>query len=200
MKKVILSLSAVFVLGFVAACGDSEIEQVEGEANAAEEANVVEENAENGNNEVAVEDENEANEEEAVEEEEVVEDGYGIGDTVQFDDLNITLLGARVITDDLFEADNGKFVGVELEIENTSDESENISTMLSMDLMTSDGYSMDHAMVSGRGSLDGELGPGRSLKGEVVFDTEEAEFYEFFFENPFTSGQAIWEIQDGEIE
>lgn len=125
---------------------------------------------------------------------------FAVGDTVQFDDLNITLTGARVVKDDFLEPEYDKYVAIELEIENTSDESATISTMLNMSLMTADGYTMNQAMVSGKGSLDGEVGPGRKLKGEIVFDVENSDYYEFIFEDPFTTGQAIWKIEAGQIQ
>ncbi|GAK12317.1 hypothetical protein [Geomicrobium sp. JCM 19039] len=50
--------------------------------------------------------------------------------------------------------------------------------------------------INTTGSLDGEIGPGRDNRGEVPFDVNASDEYEFIFENPFTSGQAIWTITD----
>lgn len=172
------------VFGIIlAGCGESTVEKVDETDEVSEE-----------------EGQNDGQTSEEGKDEEPKTDVFAVGDTVKFDDLNITLTGARVVEDDLFDPEYDKFVAVELEIENTSDESAAISTMLNMGLMTADGYTMDMALVDGKGSLDGELGPGRKMKGEIVFDVEESDYYEFIFEDPFTTGQAIWKIEAGDIQ
>ncbi|MBM7552111.1 DUF4352 domain-containing protein [Thalassobacillus pellis] len=134
--------------------------------------------------------------------EEKTKESFTLGDTVSFDKLNITLTSARVLPgDEFFTAENDKFLAVELNIENTGEKSAAISTIMNMSLMTSDGYQQDQAIAAdGKGSLDGELGAGRSMKGEIVFDVTESEYYEFIFDDPFTNGQAIWKIEKNQIK
>ncbi|GEL77830.1 DUF4352 domain-containing protein [Tenuibacillus multivorans] len=185
MKKIIMLLSIVSLAIFLAACGESSVEPAEEEGNDQQEQTQGEESD---------------SQEESEETEEETNQTFTVGDTVQFDDLKITLLGVREVKDDLFQPENDKFIAVELEIENTSDESTSISTMMNMSLMTSDGYEQDQSLIDTKGNLDTELGAGRSVKGEIAFDAEQADSYEFIFEDPFTSGQAIWQFQASEVQ
>ncbi|GAA0466280.1 DUF4352 domain-containing protein [Alkalibacillus silvisoli] len=204
MKKLILSVVLLFVVSlFLVACDESSVESVDEDVEASEETQEDNGNGQEEADQEEADNEDASEEDGSTEEEGNEEEEVSIGDTVQFDDLKITLLGTRQIESDneFIEEDNDLFLAVELEVENTGDEEESMSTMLNMSLFTSDGYSQDQTlMVDGRGSLDGSLGAGRSMKGEIVFDVEDADFYEFIFENPFTTGQAIWEIPKDAIE
>ena len=174
MKKLayIFCLIGILVFGLTA-CDEAEISRVEEDQTETDESNNAEEN--NAGPEI-----------------------FAIGDTVQFNDLKVTLVGVREVQDEYFNPDNDKFVAVELHIENTGSESENISTLMQMKFLA-DGYEQDQTIVDVKGSLDGEVGAGRTMKGEVAFDIEEAETYEFIFEDPFVNGQAIWEFTNADI-
>ncbi|WP_185970909.1 DUF4352 domain-containing protein [Alkalicoccobacillus porphyridii] len=182
MKKWILSagmtLAAVTVL---TACGEASIEPVEN--NEAEGAEVDEPT------------DNEEVEEEV--EEDVVEESLTLGDKVNFDGLEITLNEAYTSAGSDWETpENDQYVILDLTIENTTEEAANISTLLQMSLKDEDSYTHDIALFTDvKGSLDGEVGPGRDMRGEVAFDVDQSGVYEFIFEDPFASGQAIWTIE-----
>ncbi|MBM7095031.1 DUF4352 domain-containing protein [Bacillus sp. H-16] len=191
MKKVRGLMAGLFILGVMAACGESTIENVDKEESAA----------------AATETDTEAVEEEAAEtedvaEEEVVEEeGLGIGDTVNFNGLHVTVNEVRKYEGDgdWETPDNDYFLILDVSIENTTDEAANISTLMQMSLMDPSGYSQDmDIFVDTRGSLDGEVGAGRTMAGEISFDVEDADFFEFIFEDPFMSGQAIWEMDSSD--
>lgn len=177
MKKWILTtgmtLSAVVVL---AACGEASIEPVE--KNEAEGAEV---------------DETEGTEES----EEVVDESLTVGDTVNFDGLEITLNEAYTSSGSDWETpENDQYVILDLTIENTTDETANVSTLLQMSMQDEASYNYDIALYTEtKGSLDGEVGAGRDMRGEVAFDVDQSGVYEFIFEDPFASGQAIWTIE-----
>jgi len=204
MKNVwmLLVLSLVVML---AACGESSIEPVDKENNNEEGVAEVAEAEETNNNDTSSnsEENNLSNGETEGNEEEVVEkEDLGIGATVDFNGLHVTLNGAKKYEGDgEWEVpEHHYFIIVDISIENKTDEEANISTMLQMDLVDPSGYSqsMDF-MVNTRGSLDGEVGVGRTMAGEISFDAEESEFFEFIFEDPFKSGQAIWKIEASEL-
>ena len=68
-------------------------------------------------------------------------------------------------------------------------------------LFDEEGYSQEIGIFADtRGSLDSEIGTGRSMRGEIAFDAYESGMYEFIFENPFTSGQAIFTFDASEME
>lgn len=122
---------------------------------------------------------------------------FKVGDTVKFDDLHITLHGITEVKEaEFFTPNNDKYLLVDLTIENVGAESELISTLMQMELVDADSYSYDIALFpDAKGSLDGEVAPGRKIRGEVAFDVPDSEYYEFIFSNPFSSGQAIWKIE-----
>ncbi|PZN00859.1 MAG: hypothetical protein DIU76_11980 [Bacillota bacterium] len=122
---------------------------------------------------------------------------FKVGDTVQFDNLHITVHGARTSKGSEFEKpQQGKFLIVDVTVENKGNEPATVSQLMQTKLQDDQGRSYTPIIFSGaKGQLDGEVGPGRKLRGEVVFDVPNAAHYEFIFENPFTTGQAIWKIE-----
>jgi len=126
---------------------------------------------------------------------------FKIGDTVRFDHLLITLNSVTSSKGDEFETpEHDQFMLLDLTIENTGTESETVSTLLQMVLYDADNYSYDIALYTGtQGLVDGEIGAGRKVRGEVAFDVPNSASYEFVFEEPFTSGQAIWSFDASAI-
>lgn len=126
------------------------------------------------------------------------EDVLSVGDTADFGGLKITLNGVKSSQgDEYFAPDNDKFIIIDLTIENTKDESETVSTLMQMTLMDEESFSYDVALFADtKGSVDGEIAPGRKVRGEVAFDVPQSEYYEFIFEDPFVRGQLIWRIEN----
>lgn len=179
MKKLLVLLTLLFVAIGLLGCESSSVEKVENNTAAAEVTNEDHKN-------------NEATEEEAP----AMPDKIAVGETINFDGLHITL--NEVFTSEGSEWEKPSFdhyLVLDLTIENTTDKSASISTLLQMTLQDEEGYSHDIALFTEtKGSLDGEIGPGRSNRGQIAFDVNQSSVYEFIFENPFTSGQAIWEV------
>lgn len=124
---------------------------------------------------------------------------FKVGESVQFDDLVITVHGAKVKKKDSggLKPQKAKFVYVDATIENKSTKPAHISSIMNFKLAEADGTQDNVTFVSDmNGQLDGELGPGRKMKGQVVFDVNDSEYYELIFENPFTQGQAIWKLEN----
>lgn len=120
-----------------------------------------------------------------------------LGDTVKFDELLITLNGVRTSEgEEFFSPNNDFFLILDITIENTGDKAEIISSMLQMSLYDADAYSYNQMFLMDlKGSVDGEVAPGRKMRGELAFDVPASEYYEFVFEKPFTTGQAIWKFE-----
>lgn len=173
MKKFAIILGSFLLAGSLVACGEASVEKAEPA---------------------------DAEESTGSDEEEAKTETFKVGDTVKFDDLEITLTNVREAKDELMNPENDKFLSVELDIKNKADKSANISSLMQMNLMDADGYKMDIALVDGKGQLDGEIGPGRSMKGEVSYDVGDSDYYEFIFEDPFTNGQAIWKIDNEDVK
>lgn len=65
-------------------------------------------------------------------------------------------------------------------------------------LADSEGYSYNQTIIDNvKGSLDGEIGPARKMRGEIVYEVpKKAQGLEFIFEpNLLGFGQAIFKLQ-----
>jgi hypothetical protein len=126
---------------------------------------------------------------------------FQVGDTVKFDNLKITLNAATEVKEaEFLSPDNDKFLVIDMTIENVGDQSEAVSTLLQIELMDADSYTYTPTIyIDAKGSVDGEVAPGRKMRGEVAFDVPDSDYYEFIFSDPFTTGQAIWRIERSDI-
>ena len=130
---------------------------------------------------------------------------YAVGDTVKMGDLQFTLNGVRYEKGSEYWApDEGtKWLVFDCILENKGSESEVISSLMMFKLYDADSYSKEIAMADNlKGSLDGELGAGRKMAGEVAFTVDEDESaWEFVFEpQVFGFGQAIYDISASDIK
>lgn len=121
---------------------------------------------------------------------------YSVGDTIEFDGLRITVNSYRTSKgDQFFKPKNAYYFIIDATLENISKEAKSVSTMLQMKLYDKESYSQDLTIIlDAKGSLDGEIAPGRKVRGEVGFDAKASDVYEFVFSGVFTKGQAIWKI------
>lgn len=197
-RRLILMMSLLCVAGMLlVGCGEASIEKVEGDG-----AEGTDSAAEAGQDENTDSGDADAAEDEKDEETSQTEE-FAVGDTVDFDGVHITLTNVRESEGGEFdEPENDRFIIVELDIQNKTDEAVPISTMLQMKLMDAEGYEQDQTIMIDdvKGNLDAEVSPGKNLKGEIPFDADESEFYEFIFEDPFATGQAIWRIEPDDIQ
>lgn len=181
IKNKLFTSTAALVLGAVilTGCTEAEIEKVE-----------------------APEAEQETTEVEETEPAEVQD--LRVGDVIEYNDLKVTLNSVRKYegsADTFDEAQNDFYLVFDVIVENMGDEPANISSMLNFNLLDGESYAQDFGMlIDQKGSLDGEIGNGRKLAGEVVFDVVQSDKYEFIFEDPFAGGQAIWVIEAGDFE
>lgn len=95
---------------------------------------------------------------------------YGLNEPVEFKKFKVTAVKIEESNGkNYFNAEDGKvFVGVNFEIENTSQETQNISSVLLFDAYADDikcDYSFSANAAFGDGTLDGELTPGKKLVG-----------------------------------
>jgi hypothetical protein len=141
---------------------------------------------------------------EAPEEAEV--DGLGVGDSITMGDLEHVLHGARFAEGDEFMSpDEGeRWLILDVELTNSGDGSEAISSIVMWTLLNEENRSQDFslgAVMEGEGQLDGELGAGRSLRGELGYDVASDGPWELIFEPSFFGfGQAIYTIELADVE
>lgn len=127
--------------------------------------------------------------------------GAGIGETVTQNGVSMTINGVRASTESTLGSgpDEDIYLIIDATIENNTNDSLNLSELLSFDLRGSDAYSYDvDIFTDTKGSLGGEVMSGSKLRGEIAYDVPLLEYYEFFFEPSFFSGEPITFVIDGE--
>jgi hypothetical protein len=141
---------------------------------------------------------------EAPEEAEV--DGLGVGDSITMGDLEHVLHGARFAEGDEFMSpeEGQRWLVLDVELTNSGEESELISSLAMWTLLNEENRSQSisvGAMTETDGQLDGELGAGRSLRGELGYDVSSDGPWELIFEPAFFGfGQAIYTIDLADVE
>ena len=138
------------------------------------------------------------------EETEVVVEHFFVGDSVKMGELEFTVNSARWDTGDEFiKPEPGeRWLVLDCTIANTGGESEAISSLLMFALYDEDHFARDIAIfVNTKGSLDGELGAHRTMRGEIAFSVEEGQKeWEFIFQpNILGFGQAIYLIKEADV-
>lgn len=122
---------------------------------------------------------------------------FSVGDSVQFDDLVITVHGVRESKSELFKPDEGNVILlVDVSAENKGSEEAAVSSMLQTEVVDTDGFKYNLTIVDdAKGSFDGSVGAGRKLRGEIAYEVPKDASIEFIFSDPFKSGQAIWKLK-----
>lgn len=95
---------------------------------------------------------------------------FGLNETAVFKNLKFTAIEIQESSgQDFFEPESGKiFVGIKFTIENISDETQSVSSLLLFDAYADDvkcDYSLSANCVFGDGTLDGDVAPGKKLIG-----------------------------------
>jgi len=124
---------------------------------------------------------------------------FKIGDTVKMDKIDITLNSVHLDKGSEFmKPESGKkWVVFDATVKNNSQETVAMSSILMFKAVDSKGYSGEMSIgADTKGSLDGELGPGRVMSGQLAYEFDTAEKnLEFIFEpNVFGTGQAIYRV------
>ncbi len=121
---------------------------------------------------------------------------FKIGDAISIGDYVFTVNSARTSKGgDFLKPDEGNiWYIVDATVENESDKPVTISSMMMFKLSDSEGYNYNSTIADDtKGNLDGELAPGRKMRGELAFEIpENAGGLELIFDaDVWGSGQAI---------
>lgn len=98
---------------------------------------------------------------------------FKVGDTVKTKNFNITV--NKVETSEGGEyikpKEGNEFLKVDITVENISDKSQTVSSVMMFKVVDKDGRSYDQAFAGEQnGRLDGEVGAGRKMTGEYVVE------------------------------
>lgn len=127
----------------------------------------------------------------------------GVGKTISGDGYSITLNSARYSTADTFgvEPENGKYLILDVTIENSSEDENSISSLMSFTLQGSDAFEYDQSLTAKKkGSLDGDVKVGGKLRGEIAYDVPELEYFDFSFKNSIFSDSVSFQIKSNQIK
>ena len=124
---------------------------------------------------------------------------FHVGDVVKMGDLEHKLWGARFSKGDQYikPKDGERWLVLDIEVTNRGDKSTSVSSLLMWKLEDEEHRSADLAFATDtRGKLDGEIGVGRSIRGEIAFTVGAAQKqWELIFEPAvFGRGQAIYMV------
>lgn len=126
-----------------------------------------------------------------------------IGESVQFEDIIITLNDVYQIPDGKFESPkNDYFLVANLTAENNSNDEFIVSALLNVTL-TDDQKNAYTPTILTEGTsdfFDGSVDEGETLKGDIPFDVKTSDVYELTFSNPFQTGEAIWIFEHDDVK
>jgi hypothetical protein len=97
----------------------------------------------------------------------------GLGDTISVAGIEYTLNGVRTLSEDSISGAPGEeiFLVLDVTMVNTNADDFVSSSLLSYELKGSDAFTYDLAIfVDTKGSLDGSVVAGDTLRGEIAFD------------------------------
>jgi Domain of unknown function (DUF4352) len=125
-----------------------------------------------------------------------------VGDTASTGDLDVTLnsvVDPFVATNEFAKADPGRrYVAVDLSILNQGKETVAFSTLLYTEMIDSLGQSWNVSLFAGAGatpSIDGEIPPGETRRGTIVFDVpQDATGLTLRVKGSFTAEGATWAV------
>jgi len=124
---------------------------------------------------------------------------FKVGDIVKLNDYKVTTNKVYVVpaTDSFAPAAGNDFLAIDCTIENTSKESQAISSIMMFKVVDKDGRSCDYSMTglsaAKAGQLDGEIGAGRKMTGVYVVEVKKGTTgLELEFDGSlFSSGQIV---------
>lgn len=124
---------------------------------------------------------------------------YAVGETVTMGNLEHTLHGVRFSPGDEYSnpAPGTRWLVADIEVTNNLDEPAAVSSAMMWTLNDPDNRSVTTTFTGDeRGSLDGELGPGRSMRGEIAYEVsaDHNNWELIFTPEAFGFGQAIYEV------
>jgi len=131
------------------------------------------------------------------EDEKKAPDSYKVGDAVDFNDLTVTVNGVRESEGKVLKPKDGKkFVVVDVTVENKGKEDKPISSLIQTAMSDGEGYSYTIALSDDeKASLNGSVGAGKKLRGEVTFELpKEATDLEFTFKGALEKGSITWKL------
>ncbi len=123
---------------------------------------------------------------------------FRVGQTATRGDWEVSVRGVRLTTSAQFDPSSGRrLLALDIKIRNVGERAGSVSSVLMFDLVDREDGVHDRFMFAGQGGgLDGSLGPGLAIRGEIVWVVRPASFtWYLLFTPPMTEGeQAIFQV------
>jgi len=121
---------------------------------------------------------------------------FRVGDQIKMDNLTFVVNGTREVKDEFMNPGPGNiFLAIDVTVENVGEKVELVSSLGMFDLRDVEGNRYEQALfvTTGKASLNGEVAPGKKLRGEIVFKVpKEVKGLEFIIKPDFLKqGHAI---------
>lgn len=123
----------------------------------------------------------------------------GVGDSVEAEGVSVTLNDVRSLPETDFDdlSSDEEYLATDLTLENVSEETIAVSSLLEFVLKDGEGYSADQTIHTEQRQLsEGDIAPGERTSGEIVYEVPSgAEGLQLDF-NPLGGETYIWSIGD----
>ncbi|RKQ84621.1 DUF4352 domain-containing protein [Brockia lithotrophica] len=120
---------------------------------------------------------------------------FRVGDQIKMDNFVFVVNGTREVKAEFVTPKPGNtFLAVDVTVENVGEKPEPVSSLMMFDLRDAEGNRYKQTIVTtDKASLNGEVAPGKKLRGEIVFEVpKEAKGLEFIIKpDLLKQGQAI---------
>ncbi|HEY7347582.1 MAG TPA: DUF4352 domain-containing protein [Ktedonobacterales bacterium] len=96
-----------------------------------------------------------------------------------------------------FNVPKGVYLVIDASFQNTDSQSHTISSLLQFALSDSTGqkYDTEIVVLTGIHEPDGDVQPGKTTRGQTVYDVpKNLKAFEFTFEEPFSNAAATWDL------
>ncbi|MCU9614679.1 DUF4352 domain-containing protein [Caldibacillus lycopersici] len=129
----------------------------------------------------------------------ISQSSLAIGEEQDVNGLTIKVTNIREIADDYIKASKDKFIGVEVEITNNREEAIEITSLPQLSLIAADAK-QDIALIDTKGTVDQTISPGKSIVGEIAFDSVTSDQYIFMFAESKDANILSWSFTDEDIK
>lgn len=127
---------------------------------------------------------------------------FGVGETAEMNDIQVTMLGYEESSGSEYNvpAEGNTFVLINFEIVNNSDEELSVSSMMSFEAYADDyaaSYSLNALLEKeGAGQLDGTIAPGKKMNGVIGYEVPSgwSNMEIHFVDNVWSDNKFVFEI------
>ncbi|HLS09871.1 DUF4352 domain-containing protein [Lentibacillus sp.] len=208
MKKFVSLLMVALITLVLAACGESEVQEVENDSTESESADASTEDGSSseGDEAQASGGEEQQKSNEGTNESEKEEKVYGIGDTVSIDGMEVTIDSTSWGEQGEFTpAENGNVLRLEVSFHNASADSGFVDNT-EFSVYDADGNAVNEYFGSpdtNTNMFSHDLKQGKKASGVLEYDVPESDFYEVYYEPTFTmkeNAEIMWKIKSSDIQ